>query len=160
LQAAKTRLNALMPVSTALDEVSLAQMRISAIDASLAQLKTYTSNTSATLPDVLALFTQGLVLKSVDYSGEDGSYNVSFTTADKNEFLRLKEKIYQNESYYLNLSLSSTLDENGKYECNLSFTPLSYVALPALENDEVTGEEPVKNSPDDLLEGVEGGNIK
>ena len=133
-----------------------AQTRVLSIDNKLAALKDYTSNMGETLPDVQALFTDGLMLESISYDGTVGQYDVQFKTKDIQLFLQLKEKIYQNKGYYLNLTLSSDLDETGLYNCRLSFTPSSYIALPA--PTPAPEQTPVETTPEDLLQDIGGNN--
>ena len=154
--AIETRLAALSPVANALAAAAEAQTRVLSIDNKLAALKDYTSNMGETLPDVQALFTDGLMLESISYDGTVGQYDVQFKTKDIQLFLQLKEKIYQNKGYYLNLTLSSDLDETGLYNCRLSFTPSSYIALPA--PTPAPEQTPVETTPEDLLQDIGGNN--
>lgn len=159
LGSVRQRHQQLQTVQNQLDELAIAKALNTGINAKLETLQNYTGNTADTLADTLALFGDGLTVGQVAFDGVTGAYSVTFYARDDAAFTALKNKIYANEAYYLNLSLTSTLQANGSdvfagtYECLLQFVPLTQKQLPAnavAETDAVTAEE----SADALLAAV------
>lgn len=153
LSSATQRYEALLPIQNAFDELTAINTKLRNINIRLDALDTYSSNVGTTLAEVESLFQpQGLSITNLVFDGTTGLYNVYFTADSKETFLILKDSIYSNPNYFLNLTLSSTLeDQSNKYNCVLTFTPSTHKMLP-LPAEEPTTPEEVK--PEDLLAEV------
>lgn len=150
LDSAKSNYQALHLVKDALDRSIIAASKISGIASRKEALAKYASNAGETLPATANLFTSaGLTLGTLSYDGLTGTYNISFTADSKETFLKLKDKIYANPEYYLNLNLSTAEDESGTIICTLTFVPVSFKAPPAISDAEQIVTEEV-----DVLEDI------
>lgn len=153
---AQLRYESLMDVEERLNNLTSVKALVSSIADKSATLGTYNSNAGATLPRVLQLFTEAsFTLEDVAYAGEEGAYQVTFLAATKEDFLRLKDRIYADGTYYLNLSMSIVRQtEEGSYLCQLYFIPADYIALPKTEAPESTGDEEIPVTQKDVLEEI------
>ncbi|MEG0762831.1 MAG: hypothetical protein RR424_03305 [Oscillospiraceae bacterium] len=130
LNEEKAKLEAMTPISEAMEKTVEANNKLKSIAEKQEVLKTYKSNVGDTLPDVMALFGEGLTPKTISYNGDIGLYSIIFTAVDEAHFLTFKDEMYKNSKYYLNLSLTSDVDTEGTLSCTLGFTPQSFVPLP------------------------------
>ena len=178
LQVTQTRYNALYQVQTALDELANARERVAKIGAKNTALLAYQSNTGTVLSRTLGLFGEGLTIQNISFDAASGAYETTFVAYNLDFFLKLKDKIYADEDYYLDLQLSVTRQENATYIGTLHFVPADYQALPVTEqtapqdatapedtvavNDYVDVTKPAADanaplSPDDAAQALLGG---
>ncbi|MEG1550007.1 MAG: hypothetical protein RR395_06220 [Ruthenibacterium sp.] len=162
LQITQTRYNALSSVQNALDELAATQDRVTQIDAKNEALRAYQSNTGTVLARTLALFGKGLTIQDISFDATDGAYQTTFVAYDMRYFLDLKDKIYADESYYLNLNLSVLQQQNGTYAGTLHFVPADYHALPVIAEDapaeDAAPAASEAQTPTDAAESLLGGN--
>ncbi|MEG2834346.1 MAG: hypothetical protein RR859_09295, partial [Ruthenibacterium sp.] len=156
LQITQTRYDALYPVQKALDELATAQDKVVKIGEKNTALNAYRSNTGTVLARTLALFGKGLTIQSISFDAASGAYQATFLAHDMTYFLALKDKIYADESYYLDLQLSVNRQEDSTYVGTLHFVPADYHALPVPPEEGLTPAAVATSdgtvSPDDFVE--------
>ncbi|MEG1381204.1 MAG: hypothetical protein RSC73_03075 [Ruthenibacterium sp.] len=156
LQITQTRYDALYPVQKALDELATAQDKVVKIGEKNTALNAYRSNTGTVLARTLALFGKGLTIQNISFDAASGAYQATFLAHDMTYFLALKDKIYADESYYLDLQLSVNRQEDSTYVGTLHFVPADYHALPVPPEEAPAPEAAAAPdgtvSPDDFVE--------
>ncbi|MEG2843069.1 MAG: hypothetical protein RR900_06245, partial [Ruthenibacterium sp.] len=138
------------------------QSRVTQIGEKNEALRAYQSNTGTVLARTLALFGKGLTIQDISFDATDGAYQTTFVAYDMRYFLDLKDKIYADESYYLDLNLSVLQQQNGTYAGTLHFVPADYHALPVIA-EEAPAEDAAPaaseaQTPTDAAESLLGGN--
>ncbi|MEG1010792.1 MAG: hypothetical protein RRZ93_00010 [Ruthenibacterium sp.] len=161
VNSAQKRYESLADIESRIGELSAAKAQMASLAAKADTLAQYTSNTGKTLPRALAFFeNEDFALQVTDYTSEDGAYQATFIAKTKEDFLRLKDKIYADKSYYLNLSMSIVRQREDKsYLCQLYFVPADYIPLPEAEPAPEAEDAQSASTGDgtqDLLEGIGG----
>lgn len=150
LENAEAQKQSLALVSQALSRSMSASAKLNGIAKRKEALKECASNAGETLPQVAQLFVkEGLAVNNLTYDGATGTYNINFKANSKEMFLELKDKIYSNPEYFLNLNLSSYAVEDGSYFCILTFIPASHKEL---FKDEKQTETPQTKEEVNLVE--------